>query len=419
MGNVENTADLAKPISTATETALNGKITSNADIVASTHTKITYDAKGLVTAGSDLVSADIPDLSGTYLNLIQGSGNANKTVVTDATGNVILGTAQSPVVTTLNGVQTNTPSWYAPVANGTTGQMLYADANGAPTWGNAPQAVTVENVLNSTSATNALSANMGRVLEESKLNKAYLNDTPTADMVGKRYAIFSNTENSFFGMAGVRAIEGNYYWDSAHNIFPITPYAYNITYISGSIVSRHKKLYLSLQSNNIGNSPEMSPTHWECLTPPPAVHVYHELLEPGSKIYTINHNLETYYVVHSFQDTSSGNYIYPKVVCVDESNTRVEFNTALTDGVRVILIGMGGGMNQDERLHTWTQHKGRWNGRINETGHDARCDGCDAYRKCRVGGQEGDVFGNRCDHVLQNRDVVCVQRGVGRVCLET
>lgn len=41
---------------------LNTKVTKNADITAGTKTKITYDAKGLVTAGADLSEADIPEL---------------------------------------------------------------------------------------------------------------------------------------------------------------------------------------------------------------------------------------------------------------------------------------------------------------------------------------------------------------------
>ena len=41
---------------------LNTKVTKNADITAGTKTKITYDAKGLVTGGADLSEADIPSL---------------------------------------------------------------------------------------------------------------------------------------------------------------------------------------------------------------------------------------------------------------------------------------------------------------------------------------------------------------------
>jgi hypothetical protein len=42
------------------QTALDGKVDENAAITASTKTKITYDSKGLVTAGSDLSASDIP-----------------------------------------------------------------------------------------------------------------------------------------------------------------------------------------------------------------------------------------------------------------------------------------------------------------------------------------------------------------------
>ena len=59
LSNVDNTSDLNKPISTATQTALNAKVTSNATITGATNTKITYDSKGLVTAGS---AANLDDL---------------------------------------------------------------------------------------------------------------------------------------------------------------------------------------------------------------------------------------------------------------------------------------------------------------------------------------------------------------------
>lgn len=43
--------------------ALNAKVTANADITGATKTKITYDSKGLVTAGADLEASDIPNLT--------------------------------------------------------------------------------------------------------------------------------------------------------------------------------------------------------------------------------------------------------------------------------------------------------------------------------------------------------------------
>jgi hypothetical protein len=75
LGNVDNTSDLNKPISTATQTALDGKVDKNLAITGATKTKITYDAKGLVTAGAD---AGISDISGLQTAL---DGKTDKLVV--------------------------------------------------------------------------------------------------------------------------------------------------------------------------------------------------------------------------------------------------------------------------------------------------------------------------------------------------
>ena len=56
---VDNTSDANKPISSATQTALDAKVTGNTAITGATKTKVTYDAKGLVTAGADATTADI------------------------------------------------------------------------------------------------------------------------------------------------------------------------------------------------------------------------------------------------------------------------------------------------------------------------------------------------------------------------
>jgi hypothetical protein len=76
LNNVDNTSDANKPISTATQTALDAKVTANASITGATKTKVTYDAKGLVTAGADATTADIAD-------------STNKRYVTDAQLTVI------------------------------------------------------------------------------------------------------------------------------------------------------------------------------------------------------------------------------------------------------------------------------------------------------------------------------------------
>jgi len=76
LNNVDNTSDANKPISSATQTALDLKVDENAAITGATKTKITYDAKGLVTAGADATTADIAD-------------STNKRYVTDAQATVI------------------------------------------------------------------------------------------------------------------------------------------------------------------------------------------------------------------------------------------------------------------------------------------------------------------------------------------
>lgn len=80
LNNVDNTSDANKPISSATQTALDGKVDENTAITGATKTKITYDAKGLVTAGADATTADIADSS-------------NKRYVTDANLTVIQNTS--------------------------------------------------------------------------------------------------------------------------------------------------------------------------------------------------------------------------------------------------------------------------------------------------------------------------------------
>lgn len=71
LNNVDNTSDANKPVSTATQTALDAKVTGNGAITGATKTKVTYDSKGLVTGGADATTADIAD-------------STNKRYVTDA-----------------------------------------------------------------------------------------------------------------------------------------------------------------------------------------------------------------------------------------------------------------------------------------------------------------------------------------------
>jgi hypothetical protein len=50
-------------VSSSIQTQLNGKVAKNTDITGATKCKITYDSKGLVTAGANLSASDIPSLA--------------------------------------------------------------------------------------------------------------------------------------------------------------------------------------------------------------------------------------------------------------------------------------------------------------------------------------------------------------------
>jgi hypothetical protein len=94
---------------TGLQTALDGKVDENAAITGATKTKITYDAKGLVTAGADATTADIADSS-------------NRRYVTDAQQTVIgntSGTNTGDQTITLTGDVTGsgTGSFAATIAN--------------------------------------------------------------------------------------------------------------------------------------------------------------------------------------------------------------------------------------------------------------------------------------------------------------
>jgi len=61
-GSVSNTEfQYLNGVSSAIQTQLDGKVDENAAITGATKTKITYDAKGLVTGGADATTADIAD----------------------------------------------------------------------------------------------------------------------------------------------------------------------------------------------------------------------------------------------------------------------------------------------------------------------------------------------------------------------
>ena len=69
----DNSTNLVK--SGGIKSALDDKVTKNSAITGAQKCKITFDEKGLVTAGEDLVASDIPDLSATYIAVTQKGAN--------------------------------------------------------------------------------------------------------------------------------------------------------------------------------------------------------------------------------------------------------------------------------------------------------------------------------------------------------
>ena len=89
----------AKAAASAAQATADAAVVANEAITAGTHTKITYDAKGLVTDGADLTAADIPTLT---LSKISDAGTAAaKNVATQA-----IGTAATEDLVTGNQVKT-------------------------------------------------------------------------------------------------------------------------------------------------------------------------------------------------------------------------------------------------------------------------------------------------------------------------
>lgn len=108
------------------QNALNAKVAANAAITGATKTKITYDSKGLVTGGADLLAADIPALAiskitglqtalNSKLNLAGGTITGNLSVAGNLTINGTTTTVNSETVNIkdnlilINSNQTGTP----------------------------------------------------------------------------------------------------------------------------------------------------------------------------------------------------------------------------------------------------------------------------------------------------------------------
>lgn len=126
-------------------TTVNRKVTANANITAGTKCKITYDAKGLVTAGANLEESDIPTLA---TSKISGLDTAlNKKVPTTRTvnskplsANVVLAGADILV----GGDGTYSESDLQAAIEAMDGRITSAAASGVQSFGGQTGAITVD-----------------------------------------------------------------------------------------------------------------------------------------------------------------------------------------------------------------------------------------------------------------------------------
>ena len=92
-GDAQSSADNAYNKATAAQNTANKAVVANAAITAGTGTKITYDAKGLVTGSTTLAESDIPALAISKITNLQTTldGKQNKLVTSGTNANFVAG----------------------------------------------------------------------------------------------------------------------------------------------------------------------------------------------------------------------------------------------------------------------------------------------------------------------------------------
>lgn len=147
------------------QTALDGKVDENSAITGATKTKITYDAKGLVTAGADATTADIADSSNkryvtdAQLTVIGNTSGTNTGDQTSVTGNAGTATALQTARTigTITGDATSAGSSFDGTANNTNALTLATVNANVGSFGSATAAPAV--TVNAKGLVTAVSTN--------------------------------------------------------------------------------------------------------------------------------------------------------------------------------------------------------------------------------------------------------------------
>ena len=189
----QTAADDAADAADAAQTAANSKVTANAAITAGTATKITYDAKGLVTAGASLTANDIPTIPSTK---VSGLGTlATKSAVTGAeitdgtiTNADISASAAIAKTKLASDVQTSLGKADTAIQSDDLAQVAtsgsYNDLTDKPT---IPAAITVDSALSSTS-TNPVQNKVINTALAGKLSTTGTAAKATADAKGNNIA---------------------------------------------------------------------------------------------------------------------------------------------------------------------------------------------------------------------------------------
>lgn len=111
-------------------TVLNGKVTGNAAITGATFAKITYDSKGLVTGGANLVEADIPTLAQTKITgLTTALG-----LLAPLASPTFTGTVGLPSTTSIGNVSATELGYLDGVTSAIQGQINAKAASASPTF---------------------------------------------------------------------------------------------------------------------------------------------------------------------------------------------------------------------------------------------------------------------------------------------
>ena len=185
-GTLANQTDL--------QAALDGKVDENAAIVGATKTKITYDAKGLVTAGADAAIADITGLQ----TALDGKVDENAAIV-GATKTKITYDAKGLVTAGADAVYSDFS--FLPTQSGQNGKYLTTDGN-TLAWGT----VSTANIYNSDGS---LTANRALTLNGAYLR--FVGSTHTSQFTAAgRLLLGTVSETTFLlDVNGTARIQGN------------------------------------------------------------------------------------------------------------------------------------------------------------------------------------------------------------------